>query len=180
MAKTYYLPTDDTSKLAWLINFNNKLSGYATLFGLVVADTTSVANDAAMFKYSLDLVENFNAEKKERTTFKNLMRDGADTTTTATLPTVPTPPTAPTMVTPGIFPRVTKLVAHLKVHPAYNEAIGKDLGIEGSESSAAKAALKPQITYEFKAGQPVLKTKKGNAKPLTTMWTGKTPKASCF
>ena len=61
------------------------------------------------------------------------------------LPTPPTLSAAPAMVAPNIFGRVTQLVARIKAHPGYTEAMGQDLDIVGDEQTVDINAMKPVL-----------------------------------
>ena len=53
MPKSYYLPSDDAGKGAWLNNLSAKLPSYKAVLGLTDADTASATADAAFFGYLL-------------------------------------------------------------------------------------------------------------------------------
>ena len=76
---------------------------------------------------------------------------------------MPTPPVlaaAPAMVEPNIFGRITALVARIKAHPGYTEAIGQDLGIIGNEQAVGFNAMKPVLNLTLQAGHPNVGWKK--------------------
>lgn len=163
MAKTYYLPTGDRNKALWHRNFSTTFAGYASLLGFTEADVASLNNDSAAFTYVLDDMELFKSEAQERTSYKDLLRDGASGTALGPFPAVPILPKAPTAVAAGIFPRVTSMVKRIKAHPNYTEAIGRDLGIIGADdSSTQRIALKPTLTLSTDGGAVVVKYTKGN------------------
>ena len=63
---------------------------------------------------------------------------------------------APAIVAPGIFPRLTALVAHIKTHKNYTDAIGADLQIVGAEQVVDMTVLKPVITATLDAGGVII------------------------
>ena len=54
MAKSYYLPSDDAGKAAWLNNLASKLPAYQATLGLSAGDVASATADAAFFTYALN------------------------------------------------------------------------------------------------------------------------------
>ena len=63
-------------------------------------------------------------------------------------------PAAVPAVAPGIEVRYRALVKQIKGNPAYNEAIGAALGIEGSEQTAPDlTTVQPIITATITGGQ---------------------------
>lgn len=169
MAKTYYLPTGDRDKAQWLRNFSTTFAGYASLLGFTEADVTSLNNDSVAFAYILDDVELLKSEARERTSYKDLLRDGG-TAVLGAFPTLPTLSTTPTAVAAGIFPRVANMVKRIKAHPNYTEAIGRDLGIIGAEEGAGqRIALKPTVTLSTDGGVVVVKYIKGHTAGIRLM-----------
>jgi hypothetical protein len=53
---------------------------------------------------------------------------------------------APAAVLAGVFRRISKLVQRIKTHEAYNEAMGRTLGIIGAEKVIDFDTVKPSIT----------------------------------
>lgn len=163
MAKSYYLPIADKEKAAWLKNFSTKFNGYATTLGFTAADATAVANDSAYFSYALDVVETFRSELRERTSYKDILRDGPVGAPLGALPSVPVAPAPPTAVLAGVFPRISAIVKRMKAFPTYTEAIGKDCGIIGAEMVSVAAIMKPTLTVSKEGGNVIVKYTKGTA-----------------
>lgn len=124
MAKSYYLPSDDAGKGAWLNNLNSKLPSYSAALGLSAADTASVAADTAFFAYCLTSVGQITAYSQQWTAYKNAARSGS---ALGEVPVTPNLGTAPAAVAPNIFGRATALVARIKVAPGYTDSIGQAL-----------------------------------------------------
>jgi hypothetical protein len=160
MAKDYYLPRSDKKKTLWLNNFIVRLPYYATTLGINQATLTSVQNDAKMFEYAVKLVDSFSKTKKDKTTFKNQLRDGPESKTPLKVPpfSIQKPPAA---VPPGIFKRITSLVRKIKVNDNYTTAIGKHLDIIGPDTYLDINTLKPKLKVRFTADRPVIKYRKG-------------------
>ncbi len=155
MPKSYWLSPDDNGKDAQLTNLSAKLPNYKTTFGLDDADLASVRADSAFFHFCLTAQGQVAAFAQQWTAYKNAARSGGD----AALGPVPVAPTlgaAPATVAPGIFKRLTALVAHLKTHKNYTEAIGADLQITGTDQTVDLTALKPVLTVALDAGQVVV------------------------
>jgi hypothetical protein len=150
MAKSYYLPSDDAGKGAWLNNLNAKLPSYSAALGLAAADTASVAADAAFFTYCLNSVGQVAAYSQQWTAYKNAARNG---TALGLLPVAPNLGVAPAAVGPNIFGRATALVARIKTAPGYTDSIGQALQIIGADQTVDVTTMKPVITAQLDAGQ---------------------------
>lgn len=166
MSKSYYMPTADKDKAAWLRNFSSKFSTYALGLGFVPEDISSVANDSLAFAYALDVIETFKTETQERTSYKDILRDGPLGAPLGAAPSFPPlPPPAPT-VAAGIFPRTSAIVKRMKAHPNYTEAIGRDCGIIGAESQNREADMKPELVLSQEGGNVIVKYTKGSAEGI--------------
>ena len=150
MPKSYYLPSDDAGKGAWLNNLSAKLPSYSTVLGLTAADTASVAADAAFFSYLLAAQAQVAAYSQQWTAYKNAARNG---TALGALPVAPSLGVAPAAVASNIFGRATALVARIKTAPGYTDSIGQALQIIGADQTVDVSAMKPIITAELDAGQ---------------------------
>lgn len=166
MAKSHYLPRTDQERVVWLNNFSAKFAVYASGFGLA-SEVAGVAKDAAMFAYTVAMVENSTTTKEQWVDFKNLMRNGTPTQLAVPIIVPPAPPAAPAAIPAGIFPRTGQLVQRIKNSPSYTEAIGKDLGIIGSEQLATSSVeMKPVLKLVMKGGQVEIQWVKGDADAL--------------
>ncbi len=166
MAKLAYIPKSDSGKLQLLTNFVNKIGIHAARFNISPAEVTSVKNDLAMFKYALKMQEAFKTFKQSISTYKNLMRDGNEDEILGSSPVDPNIPAPPFAINQGIFKRFRRLVARIKAHPAYTEAIGEDFGIVGDEHVVDIHQLKPELKGRIVVGHPVIIWKKGVAEAL--------------
>ena len=155
MAKAYYLPSDDAGKDTWLANLAAKLPSYQDALGLDDNEVDSVAADAAFFHWCLTAQAQVAAYSQQWTAYKNAARSGT-APVLGLLPVAPNLGTAPTAVAPGIFPRVTALVAHIKTATGYTDAIGQALQIIGAEQVVDVGSLKPIFTAKLEAGQVTL------------------------
>ncbi len=155
MAKSYYLPSDDAGRLAWLNNFAATLPSYAAALGLTPADVAAVANDDAFFAYCLNAQQQVAAYSQQWTTYKNSARDGGSASL-GVAPVAPNLGAVPAAVAPGIFSRVKVLVARIKVAPGYTDAIGQALQIIGTDNPVDPSTLKPVLDVSLDAGQVVV------------------------
>ena len=160
MAKSYFLPPDDDGKDALLTNIAAKLGTYKTTVGLEDAVVTSTQADAAFFHYALTSQKSIANYAQQWTAYKNAARNGTDPSL-GPAPVAPTLGTAPAAVAPGIFKRLIALVARIKAHPGYTEAIGQDLNIIGAEQTLDTANAKPILKLELSAGRPNILWRKG-------------------
>lgn len=159
-----YMPQNDAEFLIWFANFVSKIAGYASVLGIGTSTLTELANDLAAAYYSINVVEIFKTEAKEKTQYKDTLLDGPIGLPSTAFPVNPTLPTVPTnVVAPGIKKRTRDTIARLKRHANYTPAIGDDLGVTGTPSPALPTAA-PLPTLSVLPGSVVtLKFKKGSA-----------------
>ncbi len=158
---TFYLPASDPGKMQWLNNLAAKLPNYKDALQLPEATLTSVKQDAENFAFIIGDIEKFRKYTKQATAYKNLLRSGSkDNAPIGPIPLAPVTPALPHTAVADIFGRAAKLVGGIKSKEAYNEAIGKDLGIIGEATAKVMADMKPVLGYEMQAGRPNIKWKK--------------------
>jgi hypothetical protein len=164
MAKEDYMPKADQDKVAWLKNLAVKLPSHEAALNISQEELISVINDAAMFEYAVNLAALYKDEQKERTEFKNVLRDGPETNFVPVTPTPPVEPAVPAHNVPGgIFTRVRKLINRLKNHVNFTSVVAQDLGITGSDITVDYSSLKPAITAKLIGGDVLIGWKKGHA-----------------
>lgn len=96
------------------------------------------------------------------TSFKKQLRDGGTDSNEWPAPLVlPEPPTP--SAHPGIIPRLSALVAQIKAHRNYTQAIGQDLWLIGSKHVIDPNAWKPILGIRLQAGHPIIIWTKGDA-----------------
>ena len=165
MAKQFYLPLTDEGKMIWLNNLAVKLPNHAATLGISSETVTAVQNDASMYSYMINLVNSFKAGLAERVGYKDIIKNAPEGTVIGPVPVFNH--TAPPSVVPaGIFIRMRRLVKNIKSNNNYNESIGGDLGIIGSEFDDATLEMKPILKIKMNAGKPEIIWKKGNADSL--------------
>ena len=165
MKKGKYMPGSDEGKVIWLNNFAGKLHNHASTLGVSQDQITAVQNDAQMMSYMVNEVNRFKNGLAERVGYKDILISGNGSEPQAPAPVYQNI-APPTVVPFGIMTRISRLVKHLKSSENYNDAIGNDLGIIGSETEERMADLKPNIKVSIQAGKPVVQWKKGNADSL--------------
>ncbi|HUZ07850.1 MAG TPA: hypothetical protein VMV89_10240 [Candidatus Paceibacterota bacterium] len=149
--KKYWLPTDDNGKDALLTNISTKLPKYQATFGLDPADVASTTADSIFFHFCLNAQTQVGAYAQQWTAYKNAARNGSDPAL-GDLPVAPVLGTIPALVAPDIFGRLMALVAHIKTHKNYTEAIGADLQIIGADHPIDPTTLKPTLYVSLAAG----------------------------
>ena len=158
-----YLPHGDADRVIWLGNFKSKLPTYASLVGITATEVTNTANDYAMYKYVLDLLELYKQTTHNVVAYKELLKHTNGQQHLGAIPTLPVLAAAPTAVAEGMFERIAGLVKRIKGHPSYTDAMGKDLGIIAPVQSIDAETLQPVLTVSLDAGRPHIKCPKGNA-----------------
>ena len=129
MGTVDYLPNGDEDLVAWFDNFQAKLPEHAPALGLTTGEVTASGSDSESLRFALEMVRVFRAEMRERTAFKNLLRDGPGGSAAPAVPTVPAMVAPAVIAAPGIVPRLRALVQRIKTHPGYSAVMGQDLGI---------------------------------------------------
>lgn len=125
-----YLPNGDGALVAWFDNFQIKFQTHATVLGMAPS-LEAVGADYGNLQYVVALADRYRAESKERTAYKDVMRDGPLGTPTPVKPSTTELSLGADPVTPGIVPRLRALVQRIKTNAAYTSAMGQDLGIIG-------------------------------------------------
>ena len=155
MKRQNYFPGRIGEQPTWLLNYANALSIHAPNLSISATDTGASMDDARWCAYVLGI---WLAAVRG---FSPASTDAVDAVLTGTNPTVVTLPvfTAPALpsgVTPraeGALTRIFTMVGRIKKDPAYNEAMGEDLGIVGSEEAATHPT--PKFTAEMQQGMGV-------------------------
>jgi hypothetical protein len=145
MPKSSYIPFNDDAFAAQLQAFKNAIPGYAAALGLTTTETKPQADDADYYSFVLACQQLMRNGSSQWTAWKDIARSGGDLPPSGA-PVAPVFPTAVPAVDPGIEVRFRALVKQIKGSPAYNQAIGAALGIEGSQQTGPDfATLAPDI-----------------------------------
>ena len=150
MRKKFYLPTRIADRALWLQNFNTKIGGYATAFGISTTET-GIINAFTLFYVWLAAFLGYLDEFKQSVTqFKNILSSAPVGTPLGTFPTY-TPPTMPTMPTQsGLFNFISGIAKRIKAQTSiYTTAIGEDLGIIGDEWDFDPDTFVPPLTSKL-------------------------------
>jgi hypothetical protein len=153
--KSYWLPADDNGKDSLLTNISSKLPKYQATLNLDPADVASTTADGLFFHFCLNAQGQVAAYSQQWTAYKNAARNGGDPAL-GDVPVAPVLGAAPAMVAPGIFKRLTALVANIKTNKKYTDAIGADLQIIGTDTPVDPTTLKPVLYVQLTAGQVVV------------------------
>jgi hypothetical protein len=151
------MPPDDNGRVPWLSNFGSKLPTYAGTVGVTAGEVTQSQQDNTFWAYVVDARNKFAQYAQDWTAYKNAARGGGPL---GAMPTAPALGPVPTMVPPDIFGRIAALVARIKKHPGYTEAIGNDLDIIGAEQAFDPGTMKPVLKLTLDAGHPNVGWKK--------------------
>lgn len=151
MAKGFFLPGDDAGKASVLSNFAQKLPTHSAAASVTAAEDTATTADNAFFAYVCDAWNQDGQKAQDRTAYKNSAREGGPL---GNMPVAPVLGTATALVPPNIFGRLGALIARIKKHPGYTNAIGQDLGIIGAEQTVDPSSLKPIRERTLEAGHP--------------------------
>ena len=159
MTSNSFMPSTDGGKADLLDHVASTLPHYAALLEVTIEDLASFQADALAFRYTLKSLVDMQAYAHHWTEFKNLLRDGgAGSADWVVAPMLVEP--MPAAVSPGIIPRLSTLVAHLKSHKNYTSAIGLDLGLIGTTTVEDPSTWKPILTAQNKAGHPIIACRK--------------------
>ncbi len=162
MVTANYLPSSDQDKDPWLVNFALKFEKYAPEVDFSLDVVHKVQTFSKQFSLMMHGLETHRSYGTTLTAYKNLLRDGAKGEL-APLSEAPATLAFEGVVEGNIFGQIVAWVDVIKEHKNYNEAMGKDLGIEAPSPPPAEvpAAVKPVLGIEVLSGQPNILWKKG-------------------
>ena len=138
MKRNTYFPIRQNDQVVWLVNFANKLPGYATALGLSTAQVNAAVADAQWLVYVMAAwLGAARAWSLACTNAVTLAQNG-DGTTLMALPvfTAPAFPDGVTPVNTGALDRIFALVQTIKDSGRCDDSIASDLGIIGTEKAA--------------------------------------------
>jgi hypothetical protein len=142
-----------TKRSRFLVTFKDAIGAYSALLGLSPAQVTGQAEDSDYFAYVIAGSTVMHNGSRQWADWKKLTRDGGAQPPSGA-PVAPALPAAVTATAAGIEGRFRALVRLVKASPAYNSAIGKALGIEGSEQSGPDlTTIAPDLTATLSGGQ---------------------------
>jgi hypothetical protein len=147
MKHKWYLPSSDEDRVLFLNNFALKKAVHKTTLGFSNAEVTATENDALMFSFLVNTINELKRDMQEIVKYKDLLRDGPRGTPLGAFPSFTSTSGAvvPTLVPADIFLRVSQDVKRIKGSPNYTTAIGEDMGIIGPVDSFNADTYKPII-----------------------------------
>ncbi len=157
-----YFPTRIGDQLLWLTNYRNKISSYQAALGYTAPEIATHLADLDWIIYLLGTVKTAASQFDQGiSTFVRTALEGPVSATLPTLPTfaLPTVPPPPAAVAPGTLKRLFAFIKNLKTRPGYNEPIGENLGVIGSEPTA-NADATPTAKADARSGEVVISFKK--------------------
>ena len=135
-------PKTDSELVIWLNNFANVFETHAETLGFTTAEVTALRNDAAMFSYMVtDVLPTHKAAVQSRVAYKKLIKNGPLGEMGGPPPPPPAVGAVPTLVAPGIIPRLRQLIQRIQLSPAYNPALGMELGIVAPGNGGASVPV---------------------------------------
>lgn len=166
MIKSHYLPRKDEERVPWFNNFSRKFGNYAPNLGFTDDEVTGVHNDSAAFDYAVTQIGNYTTAKAQRVDYKNLLKDGPESTVVVAIPPAVSNGITPVPVAAGVFVRLSRIVQRIKNHTNYTDDIGKDLGIIGAELNINATIMKPALKLTAKGGKIEVRWTKGKTDSL--------------
>ncbi len=151
MPKSYFLPTTEAGRRAWLNNISGKLATYAATVGVTPAEVTQELADALFFNFVCNMHLLHTNTTRDWTAYKHQAAHGD---ALGDIPVTPDPGTPPPLVPPDIFGRASTLAVRIKNHPNCTDAIAQDLGIIGAEVIIDLNSMKPVLHLSLTAGHP--------------------------
>jgi hypothetical protein len=162
MARKSFMPHTHIGQLEMQESFIAALPKYQTRFDLSDEDIATVINDTYNLRHAYTLKQHALNFSHNCTAYFNLLLNGGSDS--AVLPVLSAlPPSLASSVVPGATARFASLVARIKAHKNYTEAIGQDLQIIGPVIVIDPASWKPALSIQHNAGHPVIVWTKGQA-----------------
>jgi len=150
MKRNSFFPARIAEQIIWLLNFANKLPGYATALGLTTAQADAAVADAQWLVYVMSAW--LGAVRSWAQACTDAVTEAQSGTGTAVmvLPvfTAPAFPQDVAPVNPGALDRIFALVQQIKDSGRCSDTIGTDLGIIGAEQTGPDFAT---LAPNFKA-----------------------------
>ena len=124
------IPTRDTERITWSLNFEAEFPAFATTLGFTGAEVTSLLNDSAAMRHAILFAQAGAVFSKASTAFKNGMLGGVgENQLTPVNPTFTSPPNPPAPVDAGIIERLSNAMNTAKLSSGYTPTIGETLMI---------------------------------------------------
>ena len=131
----YFLQKNDEKFAVQLTNFSSKLPGYKDIFSISDAELAEAEADSVYFTWAVTSAKKITDYKKSWIGFKNILRLDTGNPELNPVPETSIITPIPDEVLPGIQSRFLIQAKRIKAHKNYTEAIGQNLGIEGTFSN---------------------------------------------
>ena len=153
MLNQNYFPTAETDRVAWLLHYAHKLPEHASALGIYQPELTDTLADINFAVWTMTVWNPaIQQEALRATAVKNAVLTGTGVDNVV-IPGHSQFDNPPQPRPPGVLNRIFAQVQRIKNSTGYTEAIGIDLGIVGSGSSAAQAAHPfPEFTASVERG----------------------------
>ncbi len=124
-----YVATNEGDLIIQLNDHAVGVATHAATIGLVAADTTEAANDAAIASHTVNGQSLYNSKSQEWTEYKRLMLYGPLNTPLPGTPVAPVVGSLPLGAKAAVVARFRQRADRIKSHPNYTPAIGEDCRI---------------------------------------------------
>jgi hypothetical protein len=150
MPNQAYFPSNEAERVIWLTHFCNKLPIHGPNLGLSAADISSTLADVGFYVWVIGTwYPSVQQNALEATAYKTNIANGTGSDAVP-LPTPAVFTQAPTACSPGVLIRLSTLVQRIKLSSTYNDSVGQDLGIIGSQDNSIH--LTPDFTASNERG----------------------------
>ena len=137
MKRQNFYPSRIANQVTWLDNYRQKITTYGPICGVIAADVTATVNDARFCEHVLgswlSAVRAFAPSTTDAV--DDVLTGGGTSAVVLPAFTAPALPAGVTAALPGALTRIFALIAKMKLHAGYTEAIGTDLGVVGPEET---------------------------------------------
>jgi hypothetical protein len=145
-----YFPKTEPERIIWLSNYLAKLIIYGAICGLSEAEIAATQRDITSLIWILQVwLPAMRQGSQSATAFRTQAATGTGTGP-MTLPSFPVFTNVPPMCRPGVLTHLFKQVGRMKLSDAYNDSIGRDLGIIGA--AGASDLTIPDLTASVEQG----------------------------
>ncbi len=147
-----YFPRREPDQIPWLNNYKTKIATHGATVGVTAPEIAATQADLTFYVWLLEIWHpQVEQDTREATAYKKLVANGG----VPNLSPIPVPtgtlfPSPPAPQPVGILKRLFAQIARLKTSAGYNEMIGQDLQIIGTES--ADTHLFPDFTTTVEDG----------------------------
>lgn len=152
-----YIPADEANRSIWLSHFAAKLPLHAPTLGIDKNEIDAILSGIAFFDW---IVHTWNPTVQknalEATAYKNMIASGT-AQQIQPLPGHVVFDQQPAVCMPGILNRLANLVQRIKLSPGYNESIGQDLGIVGTQNIITHPVPEFSLVYDRSDGKDRVK-----------------------